>query len=54
VEVVFTALLLAWPPLSNLFAMAPFDVRLAALVLLAPLVVMLADDLRKRHASIKP
>jgi len=49
VEVVFAALLLGWPPLSRLFAMAPFDARLVPLVLLAPLLVMLADDLRKRR-----
>jgi Ca2+-transporting ATPase len=51
VEVVLTALLLFWPPLSRLFAMAPFDRQLLPLVLLAPLLVMLADDLRKRRIA---
>nr|WP_199289132.1 cation-transporting P-type ATPase [Cyanobium sp. FACHB-13342] len=51
VEVVFTALLLVWPPLSRLVAMAPFDRQLWPLVLLAPLLVMLADDLRKRRLA---
>ena len=51
VEVVLTALLLFWPPLSRLFAMAPFDRQLLPLVLLAPLLVMLADDLRKRRLA---
>jgi magnesium-transporting ATPase (P-type) len=51
VEVVFTALLLFWPPLSRLFAMAPFDRQLLPLVLLAPLLVMLADELRKRRIA---
>ena len=48
VEVVFTALLLGWPPLSRLFEMAPFDSSALPLVLLAPLLVMAADDVRKR------
>jgi Ca2+-transporting ATPase len=51
VEVVLTVLLLFWPPLSRLFAMAPFDRQLLPLVLLTPLLVMLADDLRKRRLA---
>jgi hypothetical protein len=31
--------------------MAPFDRQLLPLVLLAPLLVMLADDLRKRRIA---
>jgi Ca2+-transporting ATPase len=50
-EVVFTALLLGWPPLARVFAMAPFDRQALPLVLLAPLLVMLADDLRKRRIA---
>ena len=48
VEVVFTALLLGWPPLSRLFAMAPLERWTLPLIVAAPLLVMLADDLRKR------
>jgi Ca2+-transporting ATPase len=50
-EVVFTALLLGWPSLARVFAMAPFDRQALPLVLLAPLLVMLADDLRKRRIA---
>jgi hypothetical protein len=50
-EVVFTALLLGWPPLARVFAMAPFDRQALPLVLLAPPLVMLADDLRKRRIA---
>ena len=48
VEVVFTALLLGWPPLSRLVAMAPLERWTLPLIVAAPLLVMLADDLRKR------
>jgi Ca2+-transporting ATPase len=51
VEVLFTALLLGWPPLSRVFAMAPFGRQALPLVLLAPLLVMVADDLRKRRLA---
>jgi Ca2+-transporting ATPase len=51
VEIGFTALLLGWPPLARVFAMAPFDRQALPLVLLAPLLVMLADDLRKRRIA---
>ena len=46
-EILFTALLLYWPPLSRLAAMVPIDSRALPMILLAPLVVMLADDWRK-------
>ena len=50
-EILFTALLLYWPPLSRLAAMVPIDSRALPMVLLAPLVVMLADDWRKRRLT---
>ncbi|WP_315858597.1 cation-transporting P-type ATPase [Cyanobium sp. L1E-Cus] len=46
-EILFTALLLYWPPLARLAAMVPIDSRALPMILLAPLVVMLADDWRK-------
>lgn len=51
VEVGFTALLLGWPPLTRMVSMAPLDSRALPLILLAPLLVMLADDLRKRRLA---
>jgi magnesium-transporting ATPase (P-type) len=50
-EILFTALLLYWPPLSRLAAMVPIDSRALPMVLLAPLVVMLADDWRKSRLT---
>ena len=50
-EILFTALLLYWPPLSRLAAMVPIDSRALPMVLLTPLVVMLADDWRKRRLT---
>jgi magnesium-transporting ATPase (P-type) len=51
VGVGFTALLLGWPPLTRMVAMAPLDSRALPLILLAPLAVMVADDLRKRRLA---
>lgn len=51
VEVGFTALLLGWPPLTRMVAMAPLDSRALPLILLAPVAVMVADDLRKRRLA---
>ena len=51
VEIGFTALLLGWPPLTRMVAMAPLDSRALPLILLAPLAVMVADDLRKRRLA---
>ncbi len=48
-ELLFTALLLLWPPLSEVFAMAPLEGQALPLILLAPLLVMLTDDLRKHE-----
>jgi Ca2+-transporting ATPase len=54
VEIGFTALLLGWPPLTRMVAMAPLDSRALPLILLAPLLVMVADDLRKRRLAASP
>ena len=51
-EILFTALLLYWPPLSRLAAMVPIDSRALPMILLAPLVVMLADDWRKSRLPV--
>ena len=50
-EVGFTALLLGWPPLTRMVSMAPLDSRALPFILLAPLAVMVADDLRKRRLA---
>ncbi len=53
-EIGFTALLLGWPPLTRMVAMAPLDSRALPLILLAPLLVMVVDDLRKRRLAASP
>jgi Ca2+-transporting ATPase len=50
-EIAFTALLLFWPPLSELMAMAPVPAAWLGWLVLAPLLVLLVDDWRKRSLA---